>query len=433
MNIEIEELSPCRRKLSITVPAEEVTQEYDEALKSWIKHANIPGFRPGRAPAHLVKARHNKDIVERLRDHLLPKSYREAIDTHKLEVVQILDMDEEISVKPGEDMSYSITVDIKEDFSLPEYKGISLKKQTAEVADEEVDKQIDELREQRATFEDIDDRAICRGDMAQIDFTATLDGAPLLEAVPEAVGLDKGDDFWIQADENAFIPELGEGLAGMNIGDSTDINVKFDDKFAVEALRGKEVDFNVTVKNIRARVLPEIDEEFIKPFQVKDADEFRAKIRDSIQSQKDQGEQNRLRREIEKFLLDNTTLELPESAVNEAADRQIRRIINDMSQQGMPEAQIMEQKDAIVEAAKGSAANNVKLRYILLKIADAEKITVIDADLKREMSMMAYAYGMKPADLEKELGDNNAKEEFRGDILMRNTLQQLFDLATISE
>jgi len=433
MNVQIEEISACRRKLQIEVPAEEVSSEYNEALKAWVQNVNVPGFRAGKAPVHLVKARHHKDIVERLRDHILPKSYREAIEENKIQVVQIIDMDEDVKVVPGEAFSYSITVDVQPEIALPEYKGIPLSRNPVEVTDAELEERIDALREQRASYEEVSDRPVCRGDMVQIDFTATLDGTPLSEAAPEAVGLDKGDDFWLQADANAFIPELGEGLAGLSKGESTDINVHFDGNFSAESLRDKDVVFHVAVKSVRGRVLPELDEAFLKPFQVENADAFRAKVKESIASDKKSSQDQELRRRIETFLMENTSFELPESAVDEAANRQLRRIINDMTRQGGNEDQVLQQKDQIVEAARGAAANQVKMRYVLLKIAEAEGLNVTEAELKREMAMMAYAYGMKPADLEKELSDNQARNEFRGDVLMRKTLELLFDQAAISE
>jgi len=433
MNIQTEELSSTRRKLNIEIPSEEVAKEYNEALDAWKKHANIPGFRPGKAPVHLVKAKHHKDIVERLRDHLLPKSYREALQESKIEVVRIIDMDEDIKVKLDEPFAYSITVDVKPEIALPEYKGITLKRQAVEISSDDVDSRIEDLREQRAGFDEVTDRPVARGDMVQIDFNTTLDGAPLAEAAPDAVGLDKAEDFWLQADENAFIPELGEGLAGLAIGEKRDVNITFDDKFASEPLRNKEVVFHVKIKAIRGRVLPELDEEFLKPFQVADVTQFRQKIKDSLQAEKQQEQEGALRREIEKFLLENTSFDLPESDVDEAANRQVRRIINDMSRQGIADDKMMEQKDEIVEAARQSAQTSVKLRYVLLKIAEQENLTVSENELKREMAMMAYAYGMKPQDLEKELSEESAREEFRGDVLMRKTMQHLFDAANISE
>lgn len=433
MNVQTEEISSTRRKLSVEVPAEEVTKEYNEALNAWKKHASIPGFRPGKAPVHLVKAKHHKDILERLRDHLLPKSYREALEESQTEVVRIMDMDENIQVKLDEPFRFSITVDVKPEITLPDYKGISLKREAVEITNEDVDERIEKLREQRAGFDEVTDRAVAKGDMVQIDFVTTLDGTPLAEAAPDAVGLDKAEDFWLQADENAFIPELGEGLAGLAIGEERDVKVIFDEKFASEPLRSKEVVFHVKLKSIRGRVLPELDEEFLKPFQVADVTQFRQKIKDSLLAEKQQEQEGSLRRDIEKFLLDNTAFDLPESDVDEAANRQVRRIINDMSRQGIPDDKMMEQKDEIVEAARQSAQTTVKLRYILLKIAGKEEITVSENELKREMAMMAYAYGMKPQDLEKELSSESAKEEFRGDILMRKTMQHLFDAANISE
>lgn len=429
MNVTIEEISPSRRKLLIEVPAEEVTAEYNDALKEWVKHVSLPGFRPGKAPANLVKARHNKDIVKALKERLLPRSYKEAVDSQSLRVEQIVDLDKEIEVKPGEAMRYSITVDLVPEISLPDYASFRLQPTEVEIVEAEVQERIDALREQRASFEDVT-RPVCRGDMVQIDFTATVDGTPLLEVAPEAIGLDQATDFWLAADENAFIPELGEGLAGLGIGESSTIPVTFDDKFAEEALRGKTVSFAVTVKAVRGRVLPELDEEFIKPFQVETVEAFLEKVKESLAEDKKREQETALYSQLEDFLMQNTEVELPESAVDIEANQQLHRLIQQFSRQGAKDDQILEQKEKIVEVSRDRAQTQVKMRYILKQIAEKEAISVSSSEVSREIAMTAYGYGMKPADLEKELATNNTRENFETDLLMRKTMKHLFDLAT---
>lgn len=431
MSVQIEEISPCRRKLNIEVPADTVDKEFNEAISAYASQVALPGFRPGKAPKQLVKSRFQKEITNRLRDHLLPKSYHEALQEHQLSVVGILDMDEDIQVKEGEPMSYSVTVDIRPEISLPEYKGVSLKRDLEEVSDAEVQDRIDALLEQRADFEDVDDRPVARGDMAQIDFIGKLDGAALEEAVPEAKGLGEGKDFWLQASDEAFIPELGLGLAGLSIGDTETIPATFDASFVIEQLRGSTVSFEVTVKGIRGRKLPEMDESFFQTFGVKDAEEFKQRIRESLVSEKEREADGKLRQQIEAMLLEKTTFDLPESMVAEASQRQIQRIADNLQRQGQGEEEMMEKKDEIIESANQAAQRQVKLRLILHTIGEQESIKVSDSELDREMTMLAYAYSMRPDELKKRMKENNQLEDLRGDLICRKVVDFIEDNAVI--
>jgi len=433
MHVEIEDVSPCRRKLSIEVPAEEVSKEFDEVLDLFVNQVQIPGFRPGRAPRKLVKSRHQKDILSRLRDHLLPKSYQEALKEHDLAVVNILDMDEDIQVKEGEPFSYSITVDIQPKIELPDYKGFKLKHEAEKVTKEEVNERIDAIREQRAEFEDITDQPVSRGDMVQIDFTGTLDGKPLEEAEPEAKGLGEGKDFWLPASDEAFIPEMGTGLDGLAIGDKTTVDATFPDDFVVENLRGKQVSFEMEVKAIRARKLPELDEAFFESLGVEDAGAFKKQVKDSLGAEKDRAASNKMREQIEEELLKRTSFDLPESLVEQSTSQHIQRMAEEMQRGGLDEEKLLEQKDQLVEGARARAERQVRLRLILLAIAREEDMQVSDADFKRELQMMAYAYSMQADELERRLKENNQLDDLRGDILCRRVLQMIQDLSRVDE
>jgi trigger factor len=431
MNVELEELSACRRKLSIEVPVEVITSEMDDAVDAYKQNVAIPGFRPGKAPTQLVKSRYKKEISGRLRDHLLPKSYHEALAEKNLKVINIIEMDEDIEIEEGKALTYSVTVDVRPEFTLPEYKGIELSRNREDVKESEVDERIESLREQRADFEDVEDRPVSRGDMAQIDFTGSLDGTPLEEVIPEAKGLGEGKDFWLQASDEAFIPELGLGLAGLSIGDKETITTTFDDSFVVEQLRGKEVSFDVDVKAIRARKLPELDEEFFKSLGVENEKEFRKQIADSLEAEKDRAADGKLRETIESYLLGKTSFELPESLVSSTTQQQIQQIASEMQRSGIAEDKLMEQKDELLETAKTKAERQVQLRLILQQIAEKEEIQVSDSEFKREMTMMAYAYSMQPDELERTLKENNQLDDLRGDIVCRKVVQLIQDEAVI--
>ena len=431
MNVELEEISACRRKLTIEVPVEVIDSEMADAVAMYAQNVAIPGFRPGKAPKQMVKSRYKKEILGRLRDHLLPKSYHEALQEHKLQVVTIVEMDEDINVVEGQPLSYTVTLDVVPEISLPAYKGMKLSREGEAVTDAEIEARIEALREQRADFEEVSDRPVARGDMAQIDFTSTLDGQALEEAVPEAKGLGEGKDFWLQASDEAFIPDLGLGLAGLCIGDKESIKTTFPESFVVASLRGKEVVFEVEVKAIRARKLPELDEAFFKDLGVESEKEFRKQITDSVEAEKDRAAEGKLREAIESFLLAGSSFELPESMVAQATQQQIQQIANNLQRSGLTEDQLLEQKDQLLADAKSTAERQVKLRLILQKIAGEEEVKVTDSEFKREMSMMAYAYSMQPDELERRLKENNQLDDLRGDIVCRKVIQLILDEAVI--
>ena len=182
---------------------------------------------------------------------------------------------------------------------------------------------------------------------------------------------------------------------------------------------------------MRARKLPELNEEFFTGLGVKDEKEFREQITSSLESEKDRAADGKLRESIETYLMDKTTFELPESMVAEVTQQQIQQIANEMQKSGIDEDKLMEQKDELLETAKNKAERQVQLRLILQSIAEKEEIQVSDSEFKREMSMMAYAYSMQPDELERRLKENNQLDDLRGDIICRKVIQLIQDEAVI--
>jgi len=199
----------------------------------------------------------------------------------------------------------------------------------------------------------------------------------------------------------------------------------------VEQLRGTSVSFDVTVKAIRARTLPEMDDKFFEGFGVKDEAEFTERIKESLVAEKEREADGKLRQEIEETLLDNTSFELPESMVAEASQQQVQRIAGDLQRQGQGEDAVLEQKDEILETANKAAERQVRLRLILQSIAQEENIEVTDAELDREMTMLAYAYSMQPDELKKRMKENNQMEDLRGDVICRKVIDFIKENADI--
>src|SRR5471032_1096832 len=188
MNITVEDVAPCQKRLKIEVPANRVQEAYDRVANDFQKEARIPGFRPGHAPRTVVVKKYHKDIESEAQRSLVPEAYEEAITEKKLRVVSAPQI-EDLKYQPGLSLSFSTVVELVPEFKLPEYKGLALKKQETEVKDEEIEKTLQSLADQRANFEDAPERPVAMDDFAVISYTGKLDGKPMVDLVPDAKNL----------------------------------------------------------------------------------------------------------------------------------------------------------------------------------------------------------------------------------------------------
>lgn len=431
MKVVVEEAGPCRKKLRIEVPAADVAKEYEEVLSAFAKGAKIPGFRPGRAPRDLVARRYAKDIAGELRNSLVPSSYHKAIEENKIDAVAVIDIEEPPPASPLQDFAFTVTVDVPPDFTLPEYKGIPVRAAEVAVTDEQVKETIDGLRRQAARYDDVTDRPVQRGDLVQVDFEGVLDGKPIEEIGGKAKGLGKGADHWVSADPDAFPPGFGEGLEGAAIGETRTIRSAYRENFPVPELAGKTADYTVSVKALRQPVLPEMDAEFLKRFDVESADALTARVREQLEAAAKGRDRARRRDEAIAHLLSRTPMDLPASLVQRQTERNVYNLVRSSIRQGAVENQIVENKSKIFESANRSATEMLKLRYVLHRIAEAEKVEVPDGDVAADIVRQAQQAGVDPAGLVKRMKDDGSFDEVRSDLREAKALDLVVDLASV--
>ncbi len=431
MKVVIEDAGPCRKKLLIEVPAADVAKEYDEVLVAFSRGAKVPGFRPGRAPRDIVARRYAKDIASELRNSLVPSSYHKALEEHKIDAVAVVDLQEPPPANPLQDFSFAVTIDVLPDFTLPEYKGIPVHAAEVSVSDDQVKETVDGLRRQAARYDDVKDRVVQRGDLVQIDFEGMLDGQPIEAIGGKSKGLGKGAGHWVSADPDAFPPGFGEGLEGAAIGETRPIRSSFRADFPVPELAGKTADYTVSVKGIRQPVLPEIDAEFLKRFEVETADQLTARVREQLEAAAQARDRGRRRDEAIAHLLARTPMDLPATLVQKQTERNVYNLVRSSIRQGAVENQIVENKSKIFESANRSATEMLKLRYILHRIAEAEKVEVADEDVAADIQRQAQQAGVDPAGLVQRMKGDGSFEEVRGDLREAKALEQVVDWAVI--
>ncbi len=431
MKVLIEDAGPCRKKVRIEMPAEEVTKEYEAVVTEFARTASVPGFRPGRAPRQIIERRYGKSILGDLRDRLVPRGYRDAVKQEKIDAVSILDLEEPTIVK-GQSMSFTVTVDVPPVFDLPTYQGIPLTDELKPVSDEQVNAVIERLRAEVARYEEVKDRPVAEHDMVQVDYEATLDGQPLEDAVPQSHGLGKARDFWITVEDDAFLAPLGTSLKGAAIGEAREVDVPFREGFPIAELVGKTGRFRATVKTIRVRILPAADDPaFLKSMQASSAEELRERLRADMERAAKADESRRRRNEISRFLLDRAKMDLPQSLVQSRTQRNIYNFVRDSTSRGVAEKDIRDNKERIFQGAQRSAEDSLKLRYILHRIADAEKIEVTPAEVDAEIQYLAGRWRMRPDQARARIEEDNGLTDLIEDLKAGKALDLLESRAKI--
>ena len=436
MKVTVENAGPCRKSLKVEFSGEEIQKEYDESLAMYAQHGRVKGFRPGKAPLEMIRRMYDKQIVEGLHEHLLAKGFQQALKEHKLNTVAEYDL-QKSNLKAGEPFSFSLAVDVEPDFELPAYKGIEVDAKKVEISDDAVTQALDRYLENMGKYEDLAEaRPVKEGDMVAVDYTATVDGKPMAEVSEKAKGLATGADFWVIANEEySFLPAFGPQLVGLKIGDAKDVSVTFDGQSPIEELRGKTAVFASTVKKIRARTKPALNDELFKQLGAKDEADLRATFKNMLQGEADRQEMARRRNLLIESLMKSAVLDVPESEEHDESHRIVYELVEENTRRGVPEQEIRDNIAKISESAKTAAKDRVKLRYLLKRIAREEKIEATDAEVTALLNAHALRSGAKSAKewLQRaKLKETEVRKGLRADLLTTKTIDALMGHAKLT-
>jgi trigger factor len=432
MNVRVETAGPCRREVHIEVPADRVNSAFDEVVKAYSQVARIPGFRPGKAPRDLIRRRFQKEIATEVKERLIPAAYQEAMQQEKLETINVLDVKEK-ELSESQPFAFSITLDVQPSFDLPTYKGLAVEGEAVAVKDEDVDEVLQNIREQNARYEEVQGRVLAKGDLAQIDYAGQLDGQPVETVAAKAKGMGEGKDFWLMADEqNEFLPGFAAGLWGAQVGETRTVTVNFPATFVEPSLAGKQASYTVTVKAIREKKLPEIDDEFIKAVGADSLEAMKSRVRGDLQNMREENEKRRQQNEVARLLLQNTTLDLPESVLQEETRQQVYEMVRQSQTSGASKEDIETRKEELFDNAARTASDKIKLRYILRRIAREEKIECTQEEVEARMAMLARSWGVALEKLKADMHKRNALPQVREDVMLNKTLVWLRDQAKVT-
>lgn len=432
MNVQIETEPHCVTTLRIELPADAVQATEDRVVNDFHRYAKIPGFRPGRVPRNVVQTRFKKQIDEEIERTLVSDACRKAIKDKGL---RVLSGGEVKDVERGADrsMRFAVRLVTVPDFELPEYKGLAVKVPSAEVTPADVDAALEDLRGQHAEFLDIEGRGLEWDDFAVIDYKGTADGKPILEAFP-SVGepLDGRSGFWIRMTPEAFLPGFCDQLLGATAGETRKVAVRVPEDFVIKEMVGISLDYEVSVRELKTRKLPELDEAFagslVKGFTM---EKLRAVTEEQIKREKASRAESEKRNQAIGQLLDAVTCDLPQGMVRNETRRILSDIVEENQARGVADEVLKQHEQELLGMASRNAENKVKATFILLKVAEKEGIVVTKEDLAQHLMSLSYRLQMPAKKLIKELEKRNAMDQINQEILTGKALDFLASNASV--
>ena len=431
MEVNITDLSPCKKQLRIEIDAETVNAKFDAVAKDFRRHAHLPGFRQGKAPLANVMRSYGDKIGEEAKRTLMSDSYAKALKENELRPV-IMPEVEELQFGHGKPFQYLATLEVAPAFEMPEYIGIEVEKERRSVNDADIAKALDTLREQRVSYADMDRPAV-EDDFIVVNFTGTIDDKPITDLIKVARGLTEQKNFWLHKTQNPLIPGTVEALIGSSKGDKKTVTVTIPDDFVYEEIVGKEAKYEIEIVQVKEKSLPELDDKFAKGFGAENMDKLREGVESDLKNELEYSKKKSIRNQCVDKLLGAVNCDLPETIVNEATRAAVHNIVQQNHERGVGKEIIEENKDKIYANAKTDAEVRVKANYILSKIAEKEGIKVTDQELSRQVAAMAAQQKVKPQKLAQQLKDNGTIYQVQEEIMNAKVIDLLEEKAKVTE
>ena len=397
--ITIEDAGPATKKVSIEVPQEVIASKLEEQFKTLRREAALPGFRPGHAPRKLIEKRFHSDVRDQVKRTLISDSYQQAISRNSLNVIGEPHFDdaEKIELPETGNLTYSFEVEVQPDINLPPLVGLAVKRPKVEVKEEHVDQAMLNLRQQQGILVPVEDRGVDAGDYLVADVHLKADGAVVSHQHDAEVIAKPGRFSGIQIDD------LDVRLQGQKPGEKREITVTAPETHSNEQIRGKQVTVEVDLKDIKKLELAEIDQPFLDGLGFANEGELREALREQMLQRVEYDVQQSMRDQINNYLLQNVYIDLPSKLSDRQADRVLSRRRIEMLMRGLPEDQVDARIEELRGGIKEEAVRDLKLFFILQKIAGDFSVDVDEAELNGRIALLAAQGGKRPEKLKQEM------------------------------
>lgn len=425
MKVTVENGENQQVTLTIEVEAAEVNKAVEQACKRLANRVSIPGFRKGKAPRMIVERHVGKDaVLQEAFDIVAPKALSKAFDEQKIDPVTRPSVDIE-TLEEGKDLVFKATVTPRPEVKLGDYKGLNVPKNEVNITDEDVEKQLKTFQDRQGKLVDAPEGAEVKdGDFTTLDFKGFVDG--------EAFDGGEGKDYPLQIGSNSFIPGFENQLVGAKIGEDRDVNVKFPEEYHAKELAGKDATFKCTIRSIKTKELPAIDDELAKKVsKFETLDELKADIRKNLEENAERTAENDQKSAAIEMATNNITVDIPAVMIDNRVTAMIQEMAMRLEQQGMKLEQYLQYAGTDIaklrEQYRETAEKNVKTDLMLEEVAKAEDIKVEAKDLDEEVAAMAAAYGATPQQVQKIIKEQGRIGDLAASVLRKKTAQFIID------
>ena len=425
MSLQVEKLEKNMAKLTVEVPAEEVEAALQNAYLKNRKQISVPGFRKGKVPRQMIEKMYGPEVFyDDAANALIQKAYPQAADECELEIVSRPAVDI-VQLEKGKPFIFTAEVAVKPEVTLGQYKGIEVEKADTTATDEEVAAELDKEREANSRTITVEDRAVQDGDMTVIDFEGFVDG--------EAFEGGKGTDYPLTIGSGAFIPGFEEKLVGAEIGKEAEVDVTFPEEYHAKELAGKPAVFKCTVKEIKVKELPELDDDFAQDVSDFDTlEEYKADVRKKVEEKKAADAKAKKEDAVIEKIIEGAAMEIPDAMVETQAERMVDEFAQRLQMQGLTMEQYLQftggNVQALVEQSKPQALKRIQSRLVLEAVVAAENLTASDEELDAELGRMAEQYKMEVEKLKEMFAEEDLKS-VREDLAIQKAVELVTDAA----
>ncbi len=432
MKTELREISPTRKQIDIEIDADAVRQVYDRVSDNYAKAATVPGFRPGHAPRAVVRTRYKDQIRTEVLRELLPNAVQDAISEHKLEALGEpelnLENNEGLDQLGQKAISFNVNVEVLPEIKLEKYKGLEVARRTRTVKDEDIDRVIEQLRENSASLEPVEDRGAQIGDTV----TANYHGVFVNEPDAEPINVEDVD---VVLGGAGIVQEITDNLTGARPDDEKTFLVNYPEDFSAKGLAGKPIDYTVKVTAVRVKVLPELDDEWAQSLgdEVESLADLRAKIRSDLEVQTKDEAEGKMRSDLVRQLVEAHQFELPERLVEHQTEHRLESVVRDMIGQGIDPRNPNLDWDKARDSLKDQAGYDLRGSLLLERIADEEKIEVSQQEIDDEIARIADASKQTPEQVKAVLTKQGGERSIAPRLRNRKALDFLVANANVTD
>lgn len=429
LNIQVKEVSVCQRHVTVTIPRQEIDRYFAKQFDDLIPKALVPGFRPGKAPRRLVESKFRPQVADQVKGALLLDSMTQINDDELFSAISEPDFDfEAIKIPDSGDLTYEFDIEVRPEFELPNWKGITLERPVREISDKDVLDHLQEVVQSRGNLIPKTEGAVEKGDFVTVDVRVKLDGKEINAVDGESIRVADIVSF-----PDAVLENFDDVIVGANIGDSRSASATISTEAENEDLRGKKVDIEFKVAGINSVSAIEISEELVRGYGYSDKDAFKAAVKNVLERQHSYHQSQSIRRQISNLLTESANWELPPELLKRQSRREVERRILELRASGFEESIIRQHENDLRQNSLASTKTALREHFILERIAEENNIQDAAEDYEMEINLIALQQNDSPRRVRARLERRGQMDALRNQIIERKVLELIKSSATIKD